>query len=61
MNPERLPTSAAGKSSKVSVRLTRDELLELDRSCEDNDLTSSEVARRALNAHLLKLALGREE
>jgi hypothetical protein len=60
MNRERFPTSGAGQSAEVTVRLTRYELLELDRFCAERKLTRSQVARRALKAHLLERAIGGE-
>jgi hypothetical protein len=35
MNRERLPITDAVQSTKISVRLPRAELLELDRFCEE--------------------------
>jgi hypothetical protein len=39
MNRERLPITDAGSPAKVSVRLTRAELAELDRFCAENKLS----------------------
>jgi hypothetical protein len=52
MNPERLPTSGAGATAKVTVRLIRGELAELDRS---------RVIQRALKEDLAPRVIGREE
>ena len=61
MNPERFPTTGAGASAKVTLRLARGELLALDRFCAENKLTRSQVIRRALKGHLIQRAIGREE
>jgi Ribbon-helix-helix protein, copG family len=58
MNRERFPTSGAGESAEVTVRLTRAELPELDRFCAESELTRSQVVRRALNYHLIQRAIG---
>lgn len=42
MKPERYPTTGAGEPAKVSIRLTRYELLELDRFCAEKKLTRSQ-------------------
>jgi hypothetical protein len=68
MNRERLPKSGvpgydacADSSAEVTVRLTRAELLELDRFCAERKLTRERVMRRAINAHLLERAIGQDE
>jgi metal-responsive CopG/Arc/MetJ family transcriptional regulator len=61
MNPERLPTTGAGESAEVTVRLTRAELAELDRFCVRKKLTRSRVIRRALKEHFAPRVIGREE
>jgi hypothetical protein len=54
MNPERFPTSGAGATAKVTLRLTRAELLELDRFLRGKQTDP-------LPDHLLERAIGREE
>ena len=49
-NRERFPTTGAGATAKVTLRLTRGELLALDRFCAERKLTGSQVVRRALMA-----------
>ena len=49
-NRERFPTTGAGATAKVTLRLTRGELLALDRFCAERKLTRSQVVRRALKA-----------
>jgi metal-responsive CopG/Arc/MetJ family transcriptional regulator len=61
MNPEPLPTTDAGATAEVAVRLTRAELAELDRFCVRKQLTRSQVVRRALKQHLIERAIGRGE
>jgi hypothetical protein len=61
MNAERLPTTGADESAKVSVRMTRAELLERYRFCAEKQLTRSRVIRRALKEHLAPRVIGREE
>jgi hypothetical protein len=38
MNRERFPTSGADDSAKITLRLTRAELLALDRFCAENGI-----------------------
>ena len=61
MNRERFPTSGAGATVKVTLRLTRAELRALDRFCAERLLTRSQVVRRAFKVHLLDRAIGAEE
>jgi hypothetical protein len=61
MNCEPFPTTGAGDSPEVTVRLTCAELLEPERFCAEKKLTRSQVARRALKHHLIQRAIGREE
>jgi hypothetical protein len=60
MNRERLPTSGARASAKVTRRLTLAELRALDRFCAERLLTCSQVVRWALKAHLLERVIGPE-
>ena len=53
MNRERLPTSGARASAKVTLRLTRAQLRALDRFCAERLLTRSQIVRRAFKTHLL--------
>ena len=43
-NRERFPTTGAGATAKVTLRLTRGELLALDRFCAERLLTRSHAA-----------------
>ena len=61
MNPERFPKTGAGESAKVTLRLTRDERLEVGRFCAENKQSRSQVVRRALKHRLIQRAIGREE
>jgi hypothetical protein len=61
MNRERLPTSGARASAKVTLHSTRAELRALDRFCAERLLTRSQVVRRSFKTHLLDRAIGAEE
>jgi metal-responsive CopG/Arc/MetJ family transcriptional regulator len=57
MNSELLPRTKDG-SVKISVRLTRHQLAELDGFCARMKLTRSQVFRRALKEHLTRRVIG---
>jgi hypothetical protein len=54
----RFPTTGAGATAQVTLRLTRAEVAELDRFCAERKLTRSQVARRAVKAYFLERAGG---
>ena len=61
MNRERLPTSGARASAKVTLRLTRAELRAARPLLRGKVTDPQQVVRRAFKAQLLDRAIGAEE